>query len=252
MRQLAAAHVTRMPSCSEGLKDPQDAAPKIEKPAAEPGQPRVVVIDQPGAGQAAVEAVSRSIPRNDADYYPLLLSNAVLGGGYSARLNAEIRVKRGLSYGANSRLGERVDTGLFSATAQTRNDAAAQVVQLMAAEISRLSTDLVTSEELAPRRASVLGSFSRSLETVSRLGSIVGGLAQYGLPVAELSQYAAKVRAVTPEQMRDAVQRRLPAAAVSYIVVGEADQFAAALMQAYPNLERIPLTALNLDKAALR
>ncbi|HET8932482.1 MAG TPA: pitrilysin family protein, partial [Polyangiales bacterium] len=234
------------------LKDPEDAAPAVEMPAGEPAQPRVVVIDQPGAGQAAVEAVSRSIPRNDADYYPLLLSNAVLGGGYSARLNAEIRVKRGLSYGASSRLGERVDAGLFSASAQTRNDAAAQVVQLMAAEITRLSTDLVTSEELAPRRATVLGSFSRSLETVSRLGSVVGGLAQYGLPVEELSQYATKVRAVTPEQMRDAVQRRLPAAAVSYIVVGEADQFAAELMQAYPSLERIPLTELNLDTAALR
>lgn len=234
------------------LKDPEDVAPKVEKPAGEPGMPRVVVIDQPGAGQAAVEAVSRSIPRNDADYYPLLLSNAVLGGGYSARLNTEIRVKRGLSYGASSGLGARVDTGLFSAATQTRNDAAAEVVQLISTEIARLSTDLVSAEELAPRRATVLGSFSRSLESVSRLGSVVGGFAQYGLPVDELGQYAAKVRAVTPEQMRDAVQRRLPAAAVSYIVVGEADQFAPALMQAYPNLERIPLTQLNLDTAALR
>jgi zinc protease len=234
------------------LRDAQDAAVAVQHPAGEPLPARVVVIDQPGAGQAAVTAASRSIARNDPDYYPLLLSNAVLGGGYSARLNTEIRIKRGLSYGANSSLGARVDTGLFTATAQTRNDAAAQVSELMATELSRLSMELVSDAELAPRRASVLGSFSRSLETVDRLGSLVAGYAQYGLPIDELSQYATKVRAVTAEQMRDATQRRLPTSAVSYVIVGDAAQFVAALSARYPQLERIPLAELNLDKPALR
>ena len=35
-------------------------------------------------------------------YYPALALNSVLGGGYSSRLNLEIRIKRGLSYGAGS------------------------------------------------------------------------------------------------------------------------------------------------------
>jgi zinc protease len=234
------------------LRDPEDAAPKIENPAGEPTAPRVVVIDQPGAGQAAIEAVTRSVARNDPDYYPLLLGNAVLGGGYSARLNAEIRVKRGLSYGASSGLGARVDDGLFSASTQTRNDAAAEVVSLISTEVNRLSSEPVSAEELAPRRATVLGSFSRSLETVSRLSSVVAGFAQYGLPIEELGQYGAKVRAVTPEQIRDAVSRRLPAAAISYVVVGDATQFITPLTAAYPALESIPLTELNLDSASLR
>jgi zinc protease len=234
------------------LRDPEDAAPKIENPAGEATAPRVVVIDQPGAGQAAIEGVSRSIPRNDPDYYPLLLGNAVLGGGYSARLNAEIRVKRGLSYGASSGLGARIDEGLFSASTQTRNDAAAEVVGLISTEIARLSSEPVSPEELAPRRATVLGSFSRSLETVSRLSSVVASFAQYGLPIDELSQYATKVRAVTPEQIREAAERRLPAAAMSYVVVGDAQLFIEPLTAAYPTLERIPLAELNLDSASLR
>lgn len=234
------------------LRDPEDAAPKIENPAGDPLDPRVVVIDLPGAGQAAIEAVSRSIPRNDPDYYPLLLGNAVLGGGYSARLNTEIRVKRGLSYGASSGLGARVDEGMFSAATQTRNDAAAEVVSLISTELGRLSSEPVSAEELAPRRATVLGSFSRSLETVSRLSSVVGSFAQYGLPIAELSEYVSKIRAVTPEQIRDAVERRLPAANVSYLVVGDATQFITPLTAAYPSLENIPLSELNLDSATLR
>jgi zinc protease len=234
------------------LRAPEGGAPAPTHPAGEPTPARVVVIDQPGAGQAAVEAASRSIPRNDPDYYPLLLSNAVLGGGYSARLNTEIRIKRGLSYGASSSLGARLDTGMFTATAQTRNDAAAQVTELMSSELTRLSTELVSDAELAPRRATVLGSFSRSLETVDRLGGLVGGLVQYGLPIDELAQYVAKVRAVTPEQMRDATQRRLPSSGVSYVIVGDAAQFVDALSARYPQLERVALDALNLDTPTLR
>jgi zinc protease len=234
------------------LRDARGAAPQVANPAGEPLDPRTVVIDLPGSGQAAVQAVSRSIPRNDPDFYPLALGNAVLGGGYTARLNSEIRIKRGLSYGASSNLGTRVGPGLFSATASTRNDAAAEVVQLMAAEIGRISSEVVSDEELAPRRATLLGSFSRNLETVRGLGNIVGSYAQYGLPADELSQYAPKLRAVTPDQIRDVAQRRLPADKVSYVVVGDAAMFIDELSKTHPNIERIQASDLDLESATLK
>ena len=49
--------------------------------------------------------------RTDPRYYQALVANAVLGGGYSARLNEDIRIKRGLSYGADSSLAARRDAG---------------------------------------------------------------------------------------------------------------------------------------------
>src|SRR5438874_1497149 len=65
-------------------------------------QNRVVVIDMPDAGQAAVVVTRKGLRRNDPLYFQAIVANSVLGGGYSARLNEEIRVKRGLSYGASS------------------------------------------------------------------------------------------------------------------------------------------------------
>ena len=64
--------------------------------------------------------VGPAIARNDPAYYPSLVANSVLGGGYSARLSQEIRVKRGLSYGAGSSVSARRTTGAFSARAQTK------------------------------------------------------------------------------------------------------------------------------------
>ena len=73
---------------------------------------RVVVIDKPDAGQAAVFLARTGINRKDTDYFRGIVSNSVLSG-YSGRLNQEIRIKRGLSYGAGSVLDTRRDVGPF-------------------------------------------------------------------------------------------------------------------------------------------
>src|SRR5205085_8612105 len=65
------------------------------------GKQRVVVVDMPGAGQAAVLLTRRGIARTDPDFFTGIVANSVLSG-YSGRLNQEIRIKRGLSYGARA------------------------------------------------------------------------------------------------------------------------------------------------------
>ena len=54
-----------------------------------------------------------------------------------SRLNLEIRIKRGLSYGASSRSGARKQAAPVIAAAQTRNDAVPQVVELMSARLDQ-------------------------------------------------------------------------------------------------------------------
>ena len=78
------------------------AAPLPPEPdAAQAAQAqRTIVVDLPDSGQAAVSLGLRGLARTDANYFPVLVANSVLGGGYSARLNNEIRIKRGLSRSA--------------------------------------------------------------------------------------------------------------------------------------------------------
>ena len=228
------------------------AAAQVADPAGPAVTPRVIVIDQPGAGQAAVVAAMRGVSRTDADYFPVLVGNGVMGGGFSARLSQEIRIKRGLSYGAYSSLSAREDEGLLSASAQTRNDAVPQVAELILAEIARLSATEATADELAPRKATLVGSFGRSLETVDGLGGLVAGLALAGLPMSDLATYDDDVNGVTPAQIRAAATEHLPASNASLVIVGDASVFLEALRAKYPNVEVIPLTELNIDSAMLR
>ena len=175
-----------------------------------------------------------------------------MGGGFSARLNEEIRIKRGLSYGAGSGLGTRQDEGVLTASAQTRNDAVPEVAGLILAEIERLSATTATEDELAPRKATLIGSFGRSLETVDGLGGLVANLALYGLPLSQLATYGDDVNGVTPARIQAAAAEHLPSANASLVIVGDASVFIEALRARYPTVEVIPLSELDIDTAALR
>jgi zinc protease len=228
------------------------AAAAIASPAGQTVAPRVIVIDQPGAGQAAVAVAMRSVPRATPDYFPLTLGNTLLGGSFTSRLNQEIRIKRGLSYGTRSSLGIRRDTGAFVASAQTRNDAAPEVVDLILAEVARLGSTAPTEQEITTRQAILTGAFSDSLETVDGLGGLVAGLALYDLPMSDLAAYVNNVEGVDAAEVQAAFARNIPADRSSVVVVGDASKFLDALRAKHPNVEVIPLSSLNLDGAALR
>ncbi len=221
-------------------------------PIGQPLPPRVVVIDQPGAGQAAVTVALRGVSRTDADYFPLTLGNTLLGGSFTSRLNQEIRIKRGLSYGTRSGLGVRREDGLFTASAQTRNDAAVEVSDLILAEIARLSTTAPTTSELTTRQAILTGAFGNQLETVDGLGGLVAGLALYDLPMSELAAYVGKVESIDGAGVQSAFAEHLPVERASVVIVGDASKFIDALRAKHPNVEVIPLSSLNLDRAALQ
>ena len=138
----------------------EPAPPKVED-----WKPENVVVDMPEAGQAAVTVAKPAIKRNSPDYYTGLVVNAALGTGFVSRLNREIRIKRGLSYGARSAIDSRRSGGSFVASAQTKNPSAAEVAGLLQSELKRLGTEPVQGEELKSRQAVLTGGYARNLET---------------------------------------------------------------------------------------
>src|SRR5215212_11154776 len=212
---------------------------------------RVVVIDKPDAGQAAVYLARTGINRKDPDYYTGVVANSLLSG-YSGRLNQEIRIKRGLSYGAGSSLDARRGVGPFVASAQTKNESGAQVADLLLGEITRLSASPPADVELTPRKAVLVGSFSRNLETASGLVGQVGSLALYGLGLDEINRYINNVQAVSTADIQKFAGTRLDAKTSNIIIVGNAKVFLPELQKKFQNVEVIPITKLNLNTALLK
>ncbi|MDQ1610924.1 MAG: zinc protease [Pyrinomonadaceae bacterium] len=214
-------------------------------------QPRIVVIDKPDAGQAAVLVARTGIRRTDPEFFRGLVANSVLSG-YSGRLNQEIRIKRGLSYGARSALETRRDTGPFTAEAQTKNESGAVVAGLLLAELGRLANGELPDAELTPRKAVLIGGFARNLETAGGLVSQVANLALYGLSFDEINSYINNVQSITAKDVQGFAGSRLDSKAANVIIVGDAKKFLPELQKQYKNVEVIPVADLDLNIAQLR
>ncbi|ATQ41008.1 M16 family metallopeptidase [Caulobacter mirabilis] len=227
---------------------PLPAAPKADAIAA----PRNVVVDIPSAGQAAVIVTRRGIKRDDSRYYAGMVATTTLGIGFSSRLNQEIRIKRGLAYGAGAGLTPRRVVGGFTATTQTKNESVPEVATLIREEMKGMATRPATSAELAARKSVLIGDFGRDIGTADGLAGILGGLATYRIDLGELQAYTGKVEAVTAQDITAFSADIFDPSKASTIVVGDAKLFGAKAAEALPNAETIKIDDLKLDSPTLK
>lgn len=222
--------------------------------SAEATPSRILVVDLPNSGQASVSYQKNigGIGRTNAAFYPSSVLNSVLGGGYSSRLNQEIRIKRGLSYGAGSGFGWRSAKTNFATRTQTKNESAAEVAELVVAEVKRLAEGSVAATELVPRKSVLTGNFGRSLETTAGLANAVAELYSFGIPASELNAYVSKVNSVGDTQIRDFATKNLLGG--DLIIVGDYSVFKDDLAKRFPKtkIDVIKADDLDMTKADLR
>ena len=132
------------------------------------------------------------------------------------------------------------------ALAQTRNNAAPEVAQVMMAELRRLREEPLAADVLQRRQNLVSGSFGRQVETTQGLGDFLANLAVQGLPMSEFGRYLASVEAVTPQQVAASLAAEIDPAQASIVIVGRASEFLEALRAQHPNVEVIPIGELDL------
>lgn len=208
----------------------------------------VVAIDLPKADQAAV-VFALPLPPLGADRAIAAVMNAVLGGDFSSRLNQQIRIQRGLSYGVGSRLDSRPLGGALRIGVQARSESAAEVVVLVHAELDLLMAAPVPEAELAARKAALIGTFGRSLETTAGLADALRSLVVAGLPVGELRSRADKLGAVTADEVQQFAAVHLATGGRRVVVAGAVADFGAALNAQAP-LVVLKQDALSSDRSA--
>ena len=244
---------------------PESMSARKQEEMQQPLVKRILVVDLPNSGQAAVsfakyvEGGGRIVwdEKKDAGvisegYYPALVLNSLLGGGYSSRLNQEIRIKRGLSYGAGSSFAWRFYKTNFATRTQTKNESAAEVAELVIEELKKLSDGKIADTELNPRKLVLTGGFGRNLETTNGLAAAIADLYSFELSTSELNTYMNSVNAVSDAQIQKFAGENLKGGDI--IIVGDAKIFMDDLKKRFPNqkIEVIKADELDLSKENLR
>jgi zinc protease len=226
----------------------QRPATPLPAPAAftaPPPRSRVVIVDKPDAGRTAILVGRVGIARRAPEYAAGVVATAVLSG-YSGRLNQEVRVKRGLSYGAGAQLIARREPGLFLSSTLVDHTKVLEATEVVLETLRGLAAAAPEPAELITRKATISGGFSRSIETIDGIAGVLGELALYDVPLSELGDYLPEIEAVDP-----ALVQRFAAATFEQlfvVLVGDASIFGDAIAAAYANVTTIPLAQLDLGR----
>lgn len=162
---------------------------------------RVIVINKPDATQSQIRIGNIAVGRSTPDYFPLLVGNSLLGGGFTSRLMDEIRVNRGLSYGARSSVYHLRNGGLFLVSTFTKNPTLRETIDVALEQVERMRTEAIGEMELGNTKRYISGLFPFDLETNDDLAEWLTEIEFYGLPKDLAGKYRAKIDEVSSEDI---------------------------------------------------
>ncbi|WP_158080852.1 pitrilysin family protein [Pelomonas sp. KK5] len=215
-----------------------------------------VLLDLPGAGQAAVVvtapyAAFGNQPEQKARLRAGAVANTVLGVGYSSRINQEVRIKRGLSYGASSGVETLVGGGTLTTFAQTKNASAGEVAKLLAGEIVKLGREDVPAAELAARQQVLVGDFGRQLETTAGLAATAADQLLRRRALGELQQLPAELLAVDAPRVREFAGEFWKPEQLRTVIVADLKAAGPGLREQFPQALVVRSADLDLGSATL-
>ena len=141
--------------------------------------------------------------RTDERRYALGVLNAALGGGTSSRLFQEIREHRGLAYSVYSFASHHADAGTFAVAVGCLPSKAAQVLDVVRAELDRLAADGITPDELRRGQGQLSGGMVLSLEdSGSRMSRIAKAELLYD-ELPSIEEVLRRISAVTLDEVND-------------------------------------------------
>lgn len=153
-------------------------------------------------------AISDSHP----DYAALRLGNYMLGGGFlNSRLANRVRQQEGLSYSIRSSLtADALDpTGGFSVYAIAAPENIEKVKVAVKEELTRALTEGFTAEELEAAKKGYLESLKVARSQDSSLLNLLSSYMYYNRDLDWLNRWEAKINALTPQQVQEALARHL-------------------------------------------
>ncbi len=182
----------------------------------------VDVIDRPGSAQTELRMGQVGMPKLHPDRVPLGVANSLLGGKFTSRINLNLRERRGITYGAFSRLADRRHAGPFSVGGAVATERTGEAVREILGELERLRQEPPSDFELSETRDYLVGVFPYQLQTGDDLARRLEELATYDLPDDHAERRLAEIQAVTAPEIQRAAATYLQPERMAIVVAGPA------------------------------
>jgi zinc protease len=185
-------------------------------------QPRVYLVDRPGAEQSTIVAANVAPPRGDADHIRFVVLDALLGGNFSARLNMNLREDKHWSYGASTRIVDTIGPGIFRAAAGVQTDKTAESMVEIRKELRDvLVSRRPTAAELKFAQDTIVIALPGSNETSTEIAGSYEEILTYGLKDSYWNDLVGDVGSLTLADLNAAAGRLIHPDGLTWVVVGD-------------------------------
>ncbi len=207
---------------------------------------RIYIIDRPQAVQSEIRVGHHGVPRSNEDYFAISVMNAIFGGVFNSRINLNLRERHGYTYGARSQFAFRRQAGPFVIAAPVRNEVTRESVSEITAELRRIRTGDIETNELDDVKNYLMGVFPATVQTASDIASRLLDMELYGLPEDYFDRYRENIAAVTKEEITRVANKYLDPDRVLIVIVGNASQIREPLQSL-----GLPVQHMDIDGNAL-
>jgi len=213
VRRLDAAFAGWTSTTRGKLKHPMPPAP--------PPMRKVVIVDRPGAAQTEMRLGLPGAPRTSKDYFPCLVTNAILGGQFISRINFNLREQHGYTYGARTEFAFRRGGGPFVAGAPVKTAVTEPSLKETLGELARIRESEVQPQELELAKDLLGRALAREFETPPQVAAALVAQVVEGLPDDYYKTYADKIAAVTAAQVKKAADKWIDPTKMAIVLVGD-------------------------------
>ncbi|WP_417664979.1 M16 family metallopeptidase [Pseudidiomarina sp.] len=219
------------PLLEEALNDWQ--APATPKPTkqfttlAKQESPRVFIIDQPGTPQSTILA-GHLAPSDRVENADVLdVTNTILGGSFTSRMNMNLREDKGWSYGARTIWAGYDQAGMFFTLAPVQTDKTKESIQEILKELNQYQTNKpATAAELEKVQMNKTAKLPGAYETKAALLSAVVDTLGKGKDMQWLETYGERVNAIDVEDVQNTATSFIDTESLTWVIIGDAAQIA--------------------------
>ncbi|MFB6247121.1 MAG: M16 family metallopeptidase [Salinibacter sp.] len=208
---------------------PHEAAPSHETEAA-PEDVGRSVVPMPDKSNVDVR-LGHPVPirRDHPDYHALYVGNYILGGNFAARLMNTVRDEMGLTYHISSGLSGVTTryAGYWQTSVTLSQDALDEGIAATTDVIRRFVEEGATEAELDDKKTTITGSYAVGLATTRRLAQSILTNAERGFATDYLDRFPEEIRALTLEEVNEAVRTHLRPGKMHEALAGVPPQAAA-------------------------
>jgi zinc protease len=172
--------------------------------------------------QTIVMFQQRGILDTDKDYMAANVMMEILGGdSLRSRLNEEVRVKRGLTYGISFDLQSFPHAGVLMGSFSSVNDKAAEALQATRDAIRHMEQDGPTQQELDEIKTYLTGSYALRFDSTGKIAGFLTALQERGRPINFANIRNNLIEAVTLQQVKDVARKLLDPDKMNVVAVGK-------------------------------